>query len=111
MITIQSRKFYSQIANGEAFNQNTGDVTANLVGSVMERIIAETEFLLSVKAQSTTTTDTFTTATGTITRLINSFIEDGWNIGDTFEASGDLTFTGTITAVTDLVITYTLGTG
>lgn len=111
MLTVLSRKFFSQIANGEAFGNNLSDYTGNLVGSVMERIVAETEIQLSVISTSNAT-DIFTIAGTTITRVSTNWVDEDWHVGDTFNfVDGAVTFTGTITILNDLVLTFTLGTG
>lgn len=110
MISVTSKKFFSQIANGETFGDNLSDTTQNLVGSVIERIIAEHEVTLSVISQSDGA-NSFTIAGTTITKASGTWADDDWNIGDTFAASNDLTFTGTITGLSGSDLTFTLGTG
>lgn len=111
-ITVISRKVFSQIANGEDFSTNTGDYSQNLIGSVMERVVVETELLLFIISNASTAIPFEVDGTAkTISRSSGSFITDGWHIGDEFEFSDGITFTGTIISITDTVITYTLDAG
>jgi len=112
MIQVTSRKFYSQFANGEAFTTNLTDYTQNLVGNVMERVVAETEFTVTIKSDATTDSQfTVTAANNTITRTAGAWQTDGWVVGDAFAVTGGTTFTGTITAITNTVITFTITSG
>lgn len=112
MIEVLSRKFYSQIRNGEAFSSSLSDFSTNLTGSVMERIRAEIEVQLSVLSLATASNAfTVNDTAKTITRASDNWEDDGWKVGDEFSVTGDLTFTGTIIALDDLELTYTLDTG
>lgn len=111
---ITDRKFYTEFKNGVGFGASTGDYTTNLTGSVMEKI----------KLVQTIRVDWFTAslngdrfvfmAAGHVKRDFNSFIDDGFAIGDTFhyldDYTGTIIFTGTVTALTDLDLYYTVDT-
>lgn len=115
-VIINDRKFYNQLKNGLTFTSNTSDYTTNLAGSIGERIKA----VLTVRVDwysAAINGDSFTfTTSGHITRLYNSFIDDGFAIGDTFDycpdlADGSVVFSGTVTFVTDTDLYYTVSSG
>lgn len=113
---IISRKFYSQLYNGATFASNLTDFTTNLVGSAGEKIqsiqVVEVDWW-----SGAINGDTFTfVRSGYVQRLNGSFLDDGFTTGDTFNYTPDLAggasvFNGTITAVTDTDIFYTVGGG
>lgn len=109
MIEVLSRKFYSQIRNGEDFSGSLSDFSTNLTGSVMERIRAEIEVQLSVLSVATASNAfTVNDTAKTITRASDNWEDDGWKVGDDFSVTGGATFTGTIIALDDLELTYDL---
>lgn len=112
MIEVTSRKFYSQFANGETFASNLSDYTQNLVGNVMERVVAETEFTVTVISTASTDNQfTVTALSNTITRDNGTWAADGWYIGDTFAATGGDSFTGTITGLSGTTLNFTTVSG
>ncbi len=115
-VIITSRKFFNQLKNGVAFGSNLTDYTTNLTGSIGETIQAK--FAVQVDWYAAAINgDSFTvTSSGHITRLYNSFLDDGFAIGDTFDycpdlAGGTVVFNGTVTFVSDRDLYYTVNSG
>lgn len=82
-LITQSRKFFSQLKNGESYSLLTGDFATHLKGSVMERILMR--YLVDIQwfsAASASSPFTFV-GTNTVTRPSGSFIRDGFSVGDT----------------------------
>ena len=118
VIQVTSRKFFNQLTNGENFGSNTSDYATHLLGSVGERVKADITFVVSWNSKATPQNKfavNFTT--NTITRTSGSFIDDGFRIGDLFDAINEnpsitnyAAITGaTITYIDDLTIQYTGG--
>jgi len=119
-VNIISRKFWNQLTNGKTFGTSTGDYTTFLQGSICEKIRTETTIDVYWKSQSQLYVDEWI-VTGivspmTVTRVVGSFLDDEFNIGDTiyFDAwfgASQYTGTGTITSCNDLSIIFTVATG
>jgi len=124
-VNIISRKFWNQLRNGKTFATNVSDFTDFLQGTICEKIKAEITIDVYWKSINTPYVDIFGVGTNGsdrfITRQINSFISDGFNITDTiyydcwFTPSGGIsihyTGTGIITIVSDLRLDITSLTG
>ena len=104
MSEIQIRKFHNQFKNGENLSQNANVFTHFLLGFVGQKMKRVTEVATSWRSDASTT-NLFTTVAGenTLTREIGSWIDDGFQVGDTtdYQNLGDQL---TIVNVTDLVI-------
>lgn len=105
MVDIQLRKFQNQFKNGVNLDQNDADFTHFLLGFVGQKMKRVSRVATSWSSESSNS-NIFVTVNGgnTITRDNGSWIDDGFQIDDTFDHQpfGD---TGTITNVTDLIIT------
>jgi len=107
-LLIQDRKFFSQIANGEAFGSNLTDKGTHLKGSVMEKVKAV--YLMDVFWNSVgddINTLTFTNVSGftyVIGQPVNNFIDEGWTPGDLLDlVDSDGTPAGAIEGSVDWV--------
>ena len=113
-INIISRKFYNQLRNGKTFTSNPSDITNFLQGTICEKIRTETTIDVYWKSINTPYVDIFSISTSGsdrhFSRQMNSFVTDGFNIGDTFfydiwdTLGTHYTGTGTILTVSDLLI-------
>lgn len=124
-IDIVSRKFWNQLRNGKTFGSNTSDFTDYLLGTICEKIKVETTIDVWWKSNHAPYYDTFSKGTVgavvSIVRMINSFVEDEFRVGDTIYydawftptggSSTHYTGTGTIQAVSDLQMDLTSFTG
>lgn len=80
-LLVQSRKFFSQLANGEDFSLNASDFATHLKGSVMEKLKAIYQFDISWDSNSTAS-EPYDIDGNVIERPAGSFIADGFSIGD-----------------------------
>lgn len=107
-ILVQSREFFSQLANGESYSLNLTDKASHLKGSAMEQL--KVIYTVDVSWDSNSSqADLFRVETATsISRQQGSFIQDGMSIGDIVDIdyidSGGA-FNVVVTDVTLLVVT------
>ncbi len=105
MVDIQVRKFHNQFKNGVDLDSNLSDSTHYLLGFVGQKMKRVTEVSTSWRSESSLVDNFFIVdGVNTLTRELGSWIDDGFQIGDTFDLQ-PLGATDTITNVTDLVIT------
>lgn len=108
MVEIQVRKYHNQFKNGVNLDSNLTESTHFLLGFVGQKMKRVTEVATSWSSASTLS-NFFPITTGSPlgTRQSGSFIDDGFQIGDSvdwrFKASNEIK---TILNVTDLVITF-----
>lgn len=115
MITVTSRKYYSQDVNGMDFSLNLGDYTTNLVGAAGEKkrsVITFDQYVGTVPADSGDIEIDGTT----LIRTTGSYINEDWRAGYEGRATsviGGVTFTFRITAISlaEDVITFDLLSG
>ena len=85
LLTVQSRKFFSQIKNGEDFSLLTGDFATHLKGNIMEKMRLVMQVDISWQSQATAS-NVFelvgAAGDNQITRASGSFIDDGFAVGD-----------------------------
>lgn len=110
MIVID-RKFYSKYYNGELYANNLSDFSSNLTGSVMEEKKAVYTINVDVSFTLQQGLTLYTNAVnGTLRRQSGSWINDGWSVGDEFQASANgganQNYTAKIIALTSNVLTY-----
>ena len=119
IIQVTSRKFFNQLTNGEDFTLNTSDFATHLLGSIGEKQKADITFTISWKSSSSPYNQFVVDfSTNTITRQSGSFIDDGFKIGDLFDAANNdpaivnylAIDGGTITFIDDTTIIYSGGT-
>lgn len=112
MLTVNSRKFATSILGGSSLDYTV--FSNELKANAGERCIAYYDLTLTVASEIfTDETFDFTTALK-CTRLIGDFIGDGFALGDTFKyynSGGSFVFAGTITALTNNEIQYTVSSG
>jgi len=81
-LLTQSRKFFSQIKNGEGFSLLTGDFGTHLKGSVMEKMRLNMEVDIEWFAQASAINPFKFDGGNTVTRDSGSWIDDGFTEGD-----------------------------
>ncbi len=81
-LIVQSRKFFSQIKNGEDFSLLTGDFGTHLKGSVGEKMRMVMQLDIEWFSLSTASSPFIFDGTNTVKRSSGSFIADGFSVGD-----------------------------
>ena len=113
---VSNREVKSSFHNENDFNQNAGDTTINLVGSIMERIQITHTVSIQVVTNSSISNE-IELINNQLIRQSGSWIDDGFAIGDSFEMEvnpnlGTVATGFTVTAITDKILVYsgTIGT-
>lgn len=117
MIVID-RKFYSKYYNGDTFASNLTDYSTNLTGSVMEykKAIYTVNVDVSTVLYANSGLSLQANAiSGTLDKQSGTWANDGWSVGDEFQASAtggvNPNFTGRILAINGTSLTYIKLTG
>lgn len=109
-IQLISRKFYTSVNNGLDFTDSSVYSTY-LKANPGEKVKVVYEFKVSLQAIITSGEQFDFTVAGQCTRLLGSFLQDGFALGDTFKYYDEMNtyiFAGTILSISDTVITYTV---
>ena len=117
-ILERSTKYYNQFNNGIGFTDNLSEYTDNFTGSVMNKIklvktLQVQWFSISKDSGATWTVNT---AAGLISSSTNTFIDDGFAVGDKIiyeelTANAGANFTGEITSISPNTMLFNVTSG